>query len=250
MNKRGKDKDISNYNFFPKNRRGSHVGVIISFIIFVTFIIFLLIVAKPSITKQDNKNNIFESIEMKVIERTSASLTVATVSLEPGSTTNCVHLTDLVSYLSMEENIIVRDSSGDTVDYYINGNSLEINRDNLEDNFFKIYYSSEPGFGIDQGTPQASCDETIYSIGLTKTEEYTFQDKMADLIDYDYEDLKEEFDIPKGVDFGYGLVLSDGTKIPPNEEELSTNIYIRETPVEYVSLSGEILEGYIRVRIW
>ena len=73
---------------------------------------------------------------------------------------------------------------------------------------------------------------------------------MRDLINDDYKTLKNNLKIPEGINFGYGLVLSNGTTIESKEEELSTNIYIRERPIEYVDSQGNILMGALKIKIW
>ena len=74
---------------------------------------------------------------------------------------------------------------------------------------------------------------------------------MLDLINEDYETLKNNLKIPKGIEFGYGIKLSNGTTFETNREEnLSTNIFIRETPIRYVDLEGNILIGVLKTKIW
>ena len=227
------------------DKKGSHVEIIISFIIFVVFVIFLLAIIGPSISTQKSKKNIFESIEKEIISKTSADMTIITVNLASGGG-NCVALDNLLDDLNIGENIIVKDSSGNNLVSTLNGDSLQINRLSTEDRFFKIYYSGE---FWDLGTG-AGCSSRSYEVGLVKTDKYIFQNKFMDLLDRDYETLKKEMKMSEGVEFGYGIVLSNGTIIERNTEDVSTNIYIRETPIEYVDPYGNVLEGYLRTKIW
>jgi hypothetical protein len=239
MNKRGKNKYFSHYDFFPKNRRGSHVEVIISFIIFVTFILFIFSIVEPSISTQKDKKNMFEGVDLKIIGEVSSNMTTITVNFGGGSG-GCVDLDNL----NIGKNIVVKDAYGEGVSSSADDNSLEINGESGE-TFFKIYYSEE--FDELDGS---GCSPTSYDLGLTKTSKYIFQKKVMELISRDYETLKTEFNISEGVDFGYGIILSNGTTIETNQEQLPTNVYIRETPIEYVDLDGNILEGYLKTRIW
>jgi hypothetical protein len=138
------------------------------------------------------------------------------------------------------------DSSGQRVNSNINGNSLQINRGNPADDFFKIYYSEEFG----ELPTAAGCSGIGYKVGFIKTSKYIFEQNFLELMSENYQTLKTSMDIPRGVNFDYGLVLSNGTKHEKQMGDLSTNIYIRETPVEYVNLDGEIKEGYLRTTIW
>jgi len=248
MNKRGKNKYFSRYNLFPKNSRGSHVEVIISFIIFVTFIIFLFSILQPSISTQKDKKNIFDGIEREIIDYTSSNMTAITVKLDSEAET-CVNLASFISYLEIENNIIVKDDLGKTISSNVSGNSLQINRESTTDTFFKIYYSEE----FNELDEDLACTGIGYKLGLTKTSEYIFEAKVLYLIEQyeDYETLKSDLKIPENVDFGYGIKLSNGTTFETHKEEnLSINIYIRETPIEYVDLDGNILAGYIKTKIW
>ncbi|MCX6750292.1 MAG: hypothetical protein NTZ83_02445 [Candidatus Pacearchaeota archaeon] len=245
MNKRGKNKYFSHYNFFPKNRRGSHVEVIISFIIFITFIIFIFASIKSPINRQEDKKNIFDSIEVGIINKISSDMTVITATLASEGE-ECVNLNNFTSDLNIGGNILVKGPSGGNVGSHIDGDSLEINRESNSDEFFKIYYSEE----FDELGTNSGCEGISYEIGLTKTSEYIFEEKFLEMMNDDYEALKTELDIPKGVNFGYGMILSNGTTLEKTSEEVSANIYIRETPVEYVDLEGNVLEGYLKTRIW
>jgi hypothetical protein len=239
MNKRGKNKYFSHYDFFPKNRRGSHVEVIISFIIFVTFILFIFSIVEPSISTQKDKKNMFDGIDLKIIDEVSSNMTIITVNFGGGSG-GCVDLDDL----NIGKGIVVKDDLDRGVSSSADDNSLQINGGSGE-TFFKIYYSEE----FDELTG-SGCSPTSYDLGLTKTSKYIFQKKVIELINRDYETLRNEFNIPEGVEFGYGIVLSNGTTIETNQQQLPTNVYIRETPIEYVDLDGNILEGYLKTRIW
>lgn len=230
------------------NKRGSHVEVIISFIIFVTFIIFLFSILQPSINSQKDKKNIFDSIERGIVDDIISNMTLATVKL--GSLPeNCGSLTSFISDLEIGNNIIVKDDMGKTVNSSVSGNSLQINRESTTDTFFKIYYSEK----FDELDENSACTGITYNLGLTKTSEYIFEAKVIDLIEQyeDYETLKSDLKIPENVNFGYGIKLSNGTTFETHKEEnLSVNIYIRETPIEYVDLDGNILAGYIKTKIW
>jgi competence protein ComGC len=240
MNKRGKNKCFSHYDFFPKNRRGSHVEIIISFIIFIVFVLFLLSILVPSINTQKDKSNIFDGVEAGIINKVSSNLTVITVNFDDDGS-DCVDL----NALNIGKNIVVKDESGAEITSSADENSLQINKENPSDTFFKIYYSEE----FDELTG-SGCSPTGYEIGLEKTSQYIFEKKFLSLMNENYDTLKKEINAPEGVNFGYGIILSNGTTFETSNQEAPTNIYIRETPIEYVDLNGNIQEGYIKTKIW
>jgi len=226
------------------NKKGSHVEIIISFIIFVTFIFFLFSVVEPTIGTQKDKENIFDNLEYGIKNKISSNLTTITVVTSGGG--SCISLANFISTFDIGENIVVKDISGRDLVSTINGDSLQIERGSASGNLLKIYYSEEFN-ELDTGT---SCTQATYETSLTKVRRCVFQRKISDLVNQDYEDLKAELNVPEGVDFGYGIILSNGTIIETQEGELSTNVYVRETPIEYLDSRGNLMEGYLKIKIW
>ncbi len=227
------------------NKRGTHVEIIVSFIIFIVFLVFLFATVQSPLRKQDDKNGITEGIELDIKEMSSAEITTASIILESGGDA-CVTLDGTIGDLGVGRNIIVKDYYGNTIPSSLNGEYLQINRESSSDTFFKIYYSEE----FNELGGGSGCTSESYNLGFTKTSKYVFEEKFLELINMDYSTLKSELKIPEGTEFGYGLVLSDGTTHERGEADISTNIFITENPVEYVDLEGNILQGYIKISIW
>lgn len=228
------------------DKRGSHVGVVISFVIFVTFLVFLYSIISPALRLGQNKEALSKHLELELIEKTSAELTTASVSLGSGSQT-CVRLNNLISALGIGSNVIVKNDEGETIPSYVSSGNLDIDR-GTSGTFFKIYYS--PEFG--ELSSGSGCSEISYNLGITKTEEYVFESKVINLINYypNYETLKNELKIPEGTEFGFGIVRDNSTETETNLEEISTNVYIKQIPINYVSENGDILSGYLKTKIW
>lgn len=55
------------------NKKASHAGIMISFAIFVTFIIFLIIILDPAAKKPESKDKLVDFIELKLIENISSN---------------------------------------------------------------------------------------------------------------------------------------------------------------------------------
>lgn len=250
--KRNKNKCFFHYNFFPKNRRGSHVGVMVSFVIFVTFIIFVYAVLEPTINSQKDKKSILNFLELGIINNVSYEMTAGTISLTIPLGSGCIELDGGITALGIGTKIVAKDGSGATLNSYISSldaDDLRIQGTSTSENFLKVYYSE--AFDEDERS-SSSCTVSGYNVGLTKTQEYVFETKIIELIgNYgNYETLKSELKIPEGTEFGYGITLSNGTLIETPGEESSTNIYIKETPIQYVDREGNILIGYLKTKIW
>ena len=186
MNKRGKNKYFSHYNFFPKNRRGSHVEVIISFIIFVTFIFFIFLIIEPSVNTQKEKEGVLNNIEFEIMDRISSDMTIITVKVTSSTSQNCIELDEEITNLGIDSRIVSKGSSEQPLNCYISSadsDDLRIERTSTSDNFLKIY--SSDAFAQAESS-SSSCQNlqrgTNYELGLTKTDKYIFETKILDLI--------------------------------------------------------------------
>jgi hypothetical protein len=236
------------------NKQGSHVGVMISFVIFITFVIFMYSIVQPALNVQRDKDALSTSLELGILKKVSYDLTTGTVVLENSMGSGCVELNDARDKLGMGNNLVVKDGGGTILSTYLDGNDILVQGTSTSGYFLKVHYSSI----LEEAEPTSlSCTELQegedYTIGLVKTNKYLFEVKMLELIrNYvsQYETLKTELNILEGMEFGYGIILSNGTTIETKAEEPSTNIYIQQTPIQYVNLDGEIVTGYIKTKIW
>ena len=123
-------------------RGGTHVGFVLSFIIFVTFLTFLYSIIIEPITNQENKQSILENLRIKLVENVSSGLMISSISTE-GSTQNCIRLNGLIGDLGINSRIIVKNELEKIQTSYVLGSDLEIVRSDINNTFFKIYYSEK-----------------------------------------------------------------------------------------------------------
>lgn len=238
------------------NKKGSHVGVVLSFVIFVTFLSFLYLILEPPMRIQKGKESLLDYLKIELTERFSEDLTSASVTIEKQLPQPCIELENLVTELSITPVVIVKDESGKIFPNEIDGDNLKIDRE--EDNdvfFFKIYSSEELEEG--SGGTFTSCrlyaKDMGYTIGLVRTDVYIFEKKVIELIDAyktDYQILKDELNIPLGNEFGFSLVYSNNTKIGTEEKGISRDIYAKEIPVQYVDGEANIDLGFLNIWVW
>lgn len=236
-----------------RDKKGSHVEIIISFIIFVTFIFFLFSMIEPSIGTNKEKENIINHIEATLTDLISADMTIITINVLSSTSQECIELNNEIDGLGINSRVVAKGSSEQSFNCSTSADltDLRIERDSTSDSFLKIYSSNAfSPVESSSSTCQSVQRNAEYSLGLTKTSNYIFESKMLDLLGEDRETLRDTLNVPDGVSFGYGLVLSNGTTIETSEEEISTSIYIREKSIEYVDLEGNILMGYLKIKIW
>ncbi len=230
-------------------KRGSHVGIILSFVVFVLFVSFLYIAFKPNIKVQQNKELALEYLEKELIKLSTEKLCIATIhiigSYNPQITCfNISHPNNFGTYnyalVKEGENNLIGSSKSTNLEFDISENQ----------DFFKIYYSNvtlNPATLTEEDCEPAVKD-TNYSIGLISTKEYIFESKLLAL----FENVTAQKNIGELInnEFNFGFTYFNGTTIWLNEiKELSTNIYVKKIPIQYVDEEANIKFGYLNIII-
>ena len=128
-------------------------------------------------------------------------------------------------------------------------------------NFFKVYYSPSLNI-ISQGT--TDCSNLLntepnpgYTIEAITIDKYIFEKDIQDLMNRytvgEYEQLKTDLNIPPGTEFEFSFEKSDGNLIEPTPNAIKlkpANVYVEETPVQYVDADANIQSGFIKIAVW
>jgi hypothetical protein len=245
--------------FQKKNRTGSHVGMILSFIIFITFVVFLYTVIKPAVNTGEDKTTTLEYIGGKITENVSTNLTSVKMKIVSGKNpnSNCIQLQNFLAFLDIRPPypVIVKNETGGIEEAYSGSGAafanLVINRRNKNNLFFEIDFS--PVFnGLSVNTIPSCVETRNYNISLVRTEVYVFERNMYKLIEYyktNYEDLRNELKVPPGNEFGFVFKQSNGTVIEVGGKGVA-NIYAKEIPIQYFDDKATVQSGFINVRVW
>ena len=268
-----------------EEKLGSHVGMILSFVIFITFIVFLYSVIRPTIQTGEDKKTMVGDIENAIMENLSANLTTATASINKNDKDPCIELgsflLDIQSsfFIDPQSSIsdvylraIVKEGTGDIVNSANDDwPDLAISRKDPNNNFFfKVFFS--PKFGK-LSTGQCPCGRIYffsplkcaiakgdYILGSIDTGQYIYlgqsanNDGVYSLVNYynsNYEKLKTQLKITPGNEFWFSFIQSDGTVISPNPKSApQASIYVDRTPVQYFDSNANLLSGFLEVRVW
>ena len=76
-----------------KNKKASHVGMILSFLIFITFVIFLFSVTSPLTRVDQDKQNTLDFLKIELLNNFSEDLSTVTVEFTAGS--DCIRMDTL-----------------------------------------------------------------------------------------------------------------------------------------------------------
>jgi len=232
------------------NRKASHVGVVLSFVIFVTFIIFLYSVTAPVTRVERGKQDLLEFLKIELINEFSADMTTETILIQDDSVDNCIKIdtedgSNLVTIAKDEE-------TGEILESYFDGNKVEVERNGATE--LKIYYSERFTNGGSLGCE--AINEDAYEFGLVRTLEYIFNNSIVNFSQYistseNYEAIKEKFNIPASDNFGF--VFEDGDRnviVQTQEKEVPTDIYVEEVPIQYVDNEANIKPGFLKIKVW
>jgi hypothetical protein len=261
-----------------KNKKASHVGMILSFVIFITFTVFVYTLISPNINTAESKKTLLNEIGLSLIDNMSSDFSTISVNIMSNPETNCVRLSEflfssgiMLSEFAETENIedisinlIIKNETYQIQNSYsdLDANfSISINRANPSNTFLRIYHSPElDSLPENEITPCSSVPfesnaslNRGYQIGSVFSGSYIFEKNMISLVDYyraDYDKLKTELKISPGNEFGFEFTLSNGTKISAIGDLPTQNIYAEDIPVQYIDDDANILSGFINVKVW
>jgi len=233
-----------------KNKNGSHVGLVLSFVIFVTFLFFIFTVLNPAVKQEKSKQLILDIFKENLMSEINSKLSVTSLKVKSDVTfvKNCFDINNLEGMIL--ENVKVFDETGSLVGFSNTEN--EKIRINSVNKFFKIYYSNE----FIKKSDLEPCDQLDigeYTIGATRTTEYVFKGKLDEILskyDSDYEGLKQDLGISLEYDFGIGFVDSEGNVNEKGFAPVSGNVYVEDIPVQYYTIEGNIKSGIIKIRAY
>jgi len=237
-----------------KNKKASHVGMILSFVLFVTSILFLYEIISPSITSAEDKSKLIAQIEQKIPDYFEETLYNQKISLKE----NCC---DDLTCIKIEKNILVeglnhlvKDSEENKINSNSKGDYILIEKG--ETNYFNIFFSKEEFDLEESNLEDCTLVEKEEYDGAFNSKKYYFESKIESFIEKlktqnEYYKIKKELSLPEGTDFSMVFVYNNGSRIgnPPNEN-LSTNIYVEQKPIYYVDLNSRINPGFLEIGVW
>ncbi len=240
---------------FLKNKKGSHIGVMISFLVFVTFLIFLQILLEPALKSNQDRGTLLDGVKDDIINASSSNLKIATIFVEESVTSNCVSIDSFLDDFDFDSRIIVLSEDGNVVDSSLasDSNTLQMTRNFNSENLLKIH-SSEVFDPLESGSIscQAIVEGSDYILGISREKNYVFEKKLASFIEdsSNYSKLKLDLGIPEDIDLGIEFVYENGSSINTTEKDVTTNVYVDEEQIDYVGENGKILSGKLRIKIW
>ena len=237
------------------NKKGSHVGVILSFVIFVTFLVFLYTTIEPAIKVQKEKDSLLDFVETEIINNVTRRVVTSFIEVYDTASSGCIKIEPVSGVDSSY--VIVKNSTGKLLDSYgWDGSFVYASRGG--DSLLKMFFLDK-----DKNTepPEGECEnlenleEGIdYNITYTRTNQHIYESAIIHIIDQyntgDVDSLKEYFNIPTGSEFGLAFKNYEGGGNSTNEANISSNVYSKEINIEYLDKHAEEKSGSLSVRVW
>lgn len=238
---------------FLKNKKASHVDIMISFAIFVVAVVYLFGILGPLVIGPKNQEELLEIALEGVKEKLTSNVTSISVYISPEVEEACVDFLGLRNKIGTNP-VIVVDGTGEKKDYDLGGYNLRAKVNPLMKNFYKIYSSEDFENTEISLTECQEVSAAEYSLGLFKNEEYVYEKKAEEAVDYyqyNYDGFKTEVGLSLSDDFGFDFINSDGEVVGIGQgTNLSRSVYSKEITTRYINDDGEINVGRIVVRIW
>ena len=217
-----------------KNKKATHVGIILSFVIFVTFVVFLVVVLRPTSNLHENERFTIELLKRNIQDFTSSEIT--SFILTPPSSADCFTLNESNFSLS-NLNHSVKNQNNTPLNSYRDANILYIEKSVL-DQIYKVDYSSEKLNNTLFANPVDCIALNINSIKKTTN---ILEPKINELIlkqENNYSGLKSDFNIPSGKEIGIMFEFENTTIIGKAIPEKRKAIYVKNFQIIYLDLNA------------
>ncbi len=234
----------------------SHLEMIISFSMFLLFVIFLFTYLSP-IKQPDISSSLLKSAEAGVEKYSTTMLNIPAILNQ--EKTGCFKIQSPFTETSNSK-IFVRDESGSFPKFYADASGITIEGNNKK--LYYLYHIQDASFqdtGLECTATEMELPET-YSFSIPRIKSVYLKSELIRLkekYDSDYEGLKEEFEYPKTSDFA--VFFKTATGQPNDELSMSVNkpekvvVNAKELPIlilEEISGIKKEVEATINIQVW
>lgn len=227
----------------------SHIEIVLSFVIFVGFVVFFLAVFNPlKFSKKDYSSA--EIAEKRIMANISTNLSFVTIILNDSVTASCF------SFDSQLERVIVRNQTGFIVNATGGGGSVKIERGNSR--FFYIY--SYDNF-VENSLAESCVNlpNENYTLGLSMNLKVISNRSFANFkqkFETNPVQLRTELGISSLSKFVVNVTNTRGTGLfgvaPLDFRNRPRNIevFVKESPVQVIYENGALESGILHVEVW
>ena len=231
------------------NKKGSHVGIIISFSLFVAFLIFLYTATQPVLESKEEQKNLMQELKNKITDRVSENFTTMTI-INSSFNEDCIKIEN---YPYSDMDTIVKDSNGEKVPRDFSGDSLYI-ENTASDGFYKIY-SSESSLDNSEMDHTGTCYgfTSDFKRGINRMEKKVSFQRMEGFIEEyntNYSLVKEQLDVPEENGFALDFLHNNEPILETSKTNLTRSVFIEKKGVMYFDEDADMKGGFLRISVW
>ncbi len=231
-----------------KGKKGSHIEMIISFILFVSAVMFAYTIIEKPLKFNVNMDSVSGTVHKKIMNYLAEEAIIVRLSHD-GSSANINFTTPNISWMLIPEAIAVDENFTQLPVYFDSSNTVvSVNNSKL----IKVYYVDHNASGAENLSLQSYANingnvsnvnrkkimfenKIINVLNFTRASEFSFRDKIGIASKY-------EFDIS----FDY----LNGTVISSNNRSVLSDVYSRNNFIFYINKTGGMNVGKIYVKVW
>lgn len=221
----------------------SHLEIILSFVLFVGFIIFIFIIINP-LAKTEDKTDALENIQKIVIREISSDIGKLSIILEKDNG---------ICYSFDETNY----NNGDINIKYFETNPANRKYELYFSDIFTSYYSSikYPENPVQGCALCTSCDSKNYTLGVYSKEKIIFYNDIKALkqsYDSDYVLLKKELGINNGFLFNFRYIDSEIISNLSVSKQIPSGVDVesKEILINVINSSADFEEMILNIKVW
>jgi len=226
----------------------THIEIVLSFLIFLGFVIFLFVILSPF--KDRTNKNLVDFVYGGVYNKMKTDLSSISISFAVAPA-GCFSFgsSDLISNLNcIEHHVIVKDENNVQVNAKLEGNDFQIANSGK---FYTIYCSDEliGTNGIN------GCSSETPVLGVVRTKEVLAVSRINNFVseyNSDYDALKRDINMPENSDFGFVINDLDGAPMFEGKKQRPTgvDVIVKTFPVEILYSDARIQNAVLKVIVW
>lgn len=234
------------------NKKGlSHIEFVVSFVIFIGFIVFAFVFFNPLQSQRTLKSTMdyawIEVSEEGREEVQTYSISIVTPSFNP------LELKIRIDGVPLEYNASVEDVNGIPIPTHRDSAGIVyFTRQTSSDKFFRIRYSKSLS---DSGPilPLSSDLTSHYAISSSEIRDLYFEKLLLELNQsyyLNYLGLKQELNLPNRMEFGFVVTLNNKQISAVNQIPEGIEVLSKNDRVEIIRISGQREYADLRVIVW
>ena len=235
-----------------QNKKASHVGIVLSFVIFITFLVFILSVLQPALDTKTDNFEISKYIYNEVIKNVSGNVAIITFYLNsskfpPGQD---IIVVENPGINLTGQNFVIKNEEGKIIpSNYSYSEGLKINR--TPSGLYEIYVSKnikKQSLGSGNEHPIGNLN---FRLGKNREKGFVIEEKIRKIIENEtsFESFEDHVGLSIKTGFNLGLKLND-TSISTNQTiPNNLDVYVNEYPIQTINNISENKRGVLRIEL-